>query len=104
MTGAALTGIATEVLGWVGCILLIVSILQRRIVVLRALSLVSSLILTAYNLVHGVWPMVAMNAAIVVINAIYLSPAREGVGASGALRDGSVEIGVSQQGPVRHQR
>jgi cell division protein FtsB len=75
MTGEAATQIVTEALGWAGCALLIVSILQRRILALRVLSLISSLILTAYNLVHGVWPMVAMNAAIVVINAVYLARA-----------------------------
>lgn len=73
MSDETLMHIATEILGWTGCVLLIVSILQRRILALRVLSLISSLILTAYNLIHGIWPMVAMNAAIVIINAVYLA-------------------------------
>lgn len=61
-----------EALGWIGSVLLIASILQRRIVALRVLSLVSAVVLALYNGVYGAIPMVAMNVAIAVINVVYL--------------------------------
>jgi len=64
--------VVIEVLGWLGSGLLIVSILQKRLVALRVMSLIASAILAGYNLVHGVLPMVVVNTAIVVVNAVYL--------------------------------
>ena len=61
-----------EVLGWVGSGVLVYSLLQARVLRLRALNLVASVLLVTYNAVLGIWPMVAMNAAIAVINTWHL--------------------------------
>jgi hypothetical protein len=67
-----MSSVALEVVGWVGSAILIVSLLQSRLLRLRQLNLVASLLLVTYNLVLGVWPMVAMNTAIVGINVWHL--------------------------------
>ncbi len=65
--------VALEVVGWAGSAILITSLLQSRLLRLRQLNLVASLLLVAYNLIVGVWPMVAMNVAIVGINVWHLA-------------------------------
>jgi hypothetical protein len=71
-----MSSVALEVVGWVGSAILVTSLLQSRLLRLRQLNLVASLLLTAYNLVLGVWPMVAMNIAIVAINVWHLTRLR----------------------------
>lgn len=62
-----------EVLGWVGSAVLVYSLLQARVLRLRALNLVASVLLVTYNAVLGIWPMVAMNAVIAGINVWHLA-------------------------------
>jgi len=61
-----------EVLGWTGSAILVWSLLQSRILRLRLINFVGSALLVAYNLVLQVWPMVALNAVLAVINLVYL--------------------------------
>lgn len=61
-----------EVVGWSGSALLVWSLLQTRILRLRALNLVGSLILLGYNGAIQVWPMVGLNAVLAVINIVHL--------------------------------
>ncbi|OLB82576.1 MAG: hypothetical protein AUI14_00395, partial [Actinobacteria bacterium 13_2_20CM_2_71_6] len=61
-----------EVVGWTGSALLVWSLLQNRILRLRALNLVGCLVLIGYNGVLRVWPMVGLNVVLAVINVWYL--------------------------------
>ncbi|HSK56810.1 MAG TPA: hypothetical protein VK908_16270, partial [Jiangellales bacterium] len=61
-----------EVIGWVGSAILVWSLLQTRILRLRALNLVGCLILLVYNGIIGVWPMVGLNVVLAVINIVHL--------------------------------
>jgi hypothetical protein len=61
-----------ELVGWAGSALLVWSLLQTRILRLRALNLVGCLILLGYNGAVGVWPMVGLNVVLAVINVVYL--------------------------------
>jgi hypothetical protein len=61
-----------EIIGWLGSILLIVSLLQRKMLSLRLLNLAASSILVLYNTMIGVWPMIAMNAVVAVIDLFYI--------------------------------
>ena len=61
-----------EIVGWTGSALLVWSLLQTRIVRLRALNLVGCLILIGYNGAIRVWPMVGLNAVLAGINVWYL--------------------------------
>ena len=61
-----------DVIGWAGSALLVWSLLQSRILRLRALNLIGSLVLVAYNGVLNVWPMVGLNVVLTMINIVYL--------------------------------
>jgi len=62
-----------EIGGWAGSILVVVSLTQARVLRFRWLNLVGSIIATTYNAIVGIWPFVAMNAAIAVINIYWLA-------------------------------
>jgi hypothetical protein len=62
-----------DIVGWTGSALLVWSLLQARILRLRALNLVGCLILIGYNAAIGVWPMVGLNVVLAVINVWYLA-------------------------------
>jgi hypothetical protein len=61
-----------EVVGWLGSAVLVWSLAQTRVLRFRALNLGASLVLTGYNAVLGIWPMVAMNGVIAGINVVHL--------------------------------
>jgi hypothetical protein len=62
-----------EVIGWTGTGLVVLSMAQQRITRLRIINLAGSAILLVYNLILGVWPMVALNAALSVIQIYHLN-------------------------------
>lgn len=61
-----------DALGWAGSALLIYSLLQARVLRFRVLNLVASLVLTVFNALLGIWPMVAMNAVLAGINVWFI--------------------------------
>lgn len=61
-----------EVFGWIGSALLIVSLLQGRMLSLRVINSVASAMLVVYNILVETWPMVGMNAAVILINAWHI--------------------------------
>jgi len=61
-----------SIIGWVGSALVVVSLLQTRILRLRALNLVGCVILVGFNLAIEVWPLVGMNVVLTLINVVQL--------------------------------
>lgn len=61
-----------EALGWFGSAVLIYSLMQKAVLRFRVLNLVAAVLLVVYNGLLGVWPMVAMNAVIAVINVYWI--------------------------------
>lgn len=61
-----------EIIGWVGSILVVVSLTQARVLRFRWLNLIGSTIATIYNAIVGIWPFAAMNGAIALINIFWL--------------------------------
>jgi hypothetical protein len=61
-----------DALGWAGSALLVWSLLQARLLRLRALNLVGCAVLLVFNALIEVWPMVALNAVLGAINIFYL--------------------------------
>ncbi|MDO8120897.1 hypothetical protein Q6346_06160 [Isoptericola sp. b490] len=57
-----------ETIGWAGSALLVLSLVQTRVMRLRVLNTVACGVLIGYNAALGVWPMVAMNVVLVLIN------------------------------------
>ena len=62
-----------DIVGWAGSALLVWSLLQTRILRLRALNLVCCLVLIGYNGAVRVWPMVGLNVVLTVINVVHVS-------------------------------
>ncbi len=61
-----------EAIGWIGSALIVVSLMQARVLRFRWMNFTGSVIATVYNTIFGIWPFVAMNAAIVIINGYWL--------------------------------
>lgn len=61
-----------DLLGWGGSALLVFSILQPRVFRLRVLNLLACLILTVFNAMLGIWPMVVMNVVLSLINLWFI--------------------------------
>lgn len=70
-------------LGWAGSALLIVSLLQTRVLRLRVLNTVAAVALVLFNALIEVWPMVAMNVAIIAINTVQIVRLRTAAHAEG---------------------
>jgi hypothetical protein len=62
-----------EIIGWAGSALLVWSLVQTRIVRLRAINLIGCLVLIGYNGVLRVWPMIGLNVVLALINIWYLT-------------------------------
>ena len=61
-----------DILGWAGSALLVFSVMQARVLRFRALNLLACIVLTVFNGLLGIWPMVAMNVALSAINIYFL--------------------------------
>ncbi|PFG21303.1 hypothetical protein [Serinibacter salmoneus] len=61
-----------EAIGWAGSVLVVWSLMQARVLRLRWMNLAGALLATGYNLVIEVWPIVAMNGAIAIIDIYWL--------------------------------
>ena len=62
-----------EAIGWIGSVLVVVSLTQSQVLRFRWMNLVGSVVATVYNAIIGVWPFAAMNAAIAIINVYWLA-------------------------------
>jgi hypothetical protein len=61
-----------EVVGWLGSAVIVWSLLQTQLSRLRIFNLVGAVLLVAYNLILGIWPMVGLNVVLAAINVWYL--------------------------------
>lgn len=57
-----------DAVGWLGSALLIYSVMQARVLRFRVLNLGACVVLTGYNAALEIWPMVAMNIGLLLIN------------------------------------
>ena len=62
-----------DVLGWGGSALLVASLLQAQVLRFRILNTVASVVQVFFNLVIGVWPLVAMNVVLTGINLWFIA-------------------------------
>ena len=61
------------IFGWIASALLVVSVLQTKYLRFRIINSIASLLLVVYNACLSVWPQVAMNAALVIINIVFIA-------------------------------
>jgi hypothetical protein len=57
-----------DIIGWAGSALLIYSVMQARVLRFRVLNLAACVVLAGFNAALEIWPMVAMNVALCLIN------------------------------------
>jgi hypothetical protein len=57
-----------DAIGWCGSALLIFSVMQARVLRFRVLNLLACVVLAGFNAALAIWPMVAMNLALCLIN------------------------------------
>lgn len=62
-----------EVFGWIGSGLLVLSLLQGKMLRLRVINSIASVMLVLYNVLVETWPMVGMNAAVILINVWHIA-------------------------------
>ena len=67
-----MTRTVLEIIGWIGSILVIVSLTQARVLRFRWLNLAGAVLAVVYNVILGIWPFAAMNAVIAVIDVYWL--------------------------------
>ena len=61
-----------EIIGWIGSILVVWSLVVAQVTRFRWMNLAGSAIAAIYNGIIGVWPFMAMNAIIAVIDIYWL--------------------------------
>jgi len=61
-----------DIVGWLGSALLIYSVMQARVLRFRVLNLAACVVLTGFNAALEIWPMVAMNVALMAINVWHI--------------------------------
>ena len=61
-----------QTLGWVGSGLVVASLIVPNAFKFRWLNFAGSILSTFWNLAAGIWPFVAMNGAIAIINVYWL--------------------------------
>ena len=62
-----------DAVGWFGSALLVFSLMQARVLRFRIINTVACVILTIFNGVLGIWPMVAMNLVLTAINLWFIA-------------------------------
>lgn len=66
------TRVILEIIGWIGSVLVVVSLAQARVWRFRVLNFAGAALATFYNAVLGIWPFAAMNGVIAVIDAYWM--------------------------------
>jgi hypothetical protein len=61
-----------DLLGWVGSAVLVVSLLQARVLRFRVINLAGTSILFVYQVLLQIWPLVALNGLLAVINVVFI--------------------------------
>ena len=66
------TALMIEIFGYIGSVLVVVSMLMGSIVKLRVVNTVGSIVSGIYALIVGALPLVLMNACLIIINVYNL--------------------------------
>lgn len=66
-----------EIVGWTGSALVILSLIVANVRHFRILNLTGALLATFYNILLSIWPYMAMNAAISIIDVYWLGRLRK---------------------------
>jgi hypothetical protein len=81
-----------QLLGWIGSILIVVSLTLRQPVRFRLVNLAASAVLLVFNCAIGLWSMVTLNIAILIVNLWQLSNLRRTGRPPGSARRGATVV------------
>jgi hypothetical protein len=65
-------GLMIQLLGWIGSALIVLSLTLRRQLPFRLVNLMSAGVLLVFNLAIGLWSMILLNTAIMIVNLYQL--------------------------------
>ena len=63
--------IPLEIFGYIGTVLVIISMLMTTLVRLRIINMCGAVISTTYSIIVGAWPIVVMNVCLLCINMFH---------------------------------
>lgn len=66
------TAMFIEIFGYTGSILVVISMLMSSVVKLRLINTIGSVISGTYAVIRGAFPLVLMNACLIIINVYNL--------------------------------
>ncbi|MBQ1240893.1 MAG: YgjV family protein, partial [Lachnospiraceae bacterium] len=66
------TAMMIEIYGYIGSVLVVVSMLMSSIIKLRVINILGSVISGSYALIIGSFPLVLMNSCLIIINVYNL--------------------------------
>ena len=61
-----------EIIGWIGSVLVVLSLAQARVWRFRVMNFAGAVLATFYNGILGIWPFAAMNGVIAIIDAYWM--------------------------------
>jgi len=61
-----------EIFGYIGTLLVILSMVMSNIHKLRILNILGSIITVIYSVLVNAWPIVVLNGTLIIINSIHL--------------------------------
>ena len=73
-----------EIFGYIGTALVLGSMVMTSLTKLRSINIIGSLICMIYALISGAFPVVFLNAGLIIINTVQLIRARRSSKNSGA--------------------
>ena len=62
-----------EIFGYIGTILVIISMMMTSLTKLRVINMCGAVISTVYSIAHGAWAIVVMNVCLFAINGFHLA-------------------------------
>lgn len=66
------TRVVLEIIGWIGSVLVVLSLAQARVWRFRVMNFAGAVLATFYNAILSIWPFAAMNGIIAVIDAYWM--------------------------------
>lgn len=76
-----------EIFGYIGTLLVIISMTMKSINRLRAFNIAGSIISMIYCIIAGTWPTVVMNVCLITVNTYQLIHARKEIIKEGSERN-----------------
>ncbi len=61
-----------EIFGYIGTILVVISMMMTSMTALRIVNITGAIISTIYSIINNVWPIAIMNICLIIIHIFHL--------------------------------